>query len=451
MKQFDLQEEFEAVNFNSKRLKERFIKTMEKLKENASEVSILSAMGSRSEAKAVYRMLGNERFSYSEIQRSHKASTLERIINSHEKTILAIQDTTSVNYGTHKKTKGIGYNSHKTRGLNVHSSIAVTPEGITLGILHQHCYTRENRKQEGTKEERKSREIEEKESFRWLETMELSNKDVPEQIKMIHICDREGDMYELYEKAISEKKSFLIRVTQNRYSHKNEKIVNEIKKEPFKGSLDVTIPRDSRTNTPKRNATLSITYKRFKIKVPKRHKKNSEMAMNVIYVTETKNDDANQGIEWILATNEAIDSPEDAFTYVGYYVQRWKIERFHYVLKSGCQVEKIQQRDVQQIIPLIFMYSIISTMILNMTYLARVQPDLPCSVIFEKEEADILYCCIHKTKSPPEKSYSLEQAIRYLGELGGFKSSKSDGAPGLKRIWMGLQKLYFLQQFRAFL
>jgi len=66
--------------------------------------------------------------------------------------------------------------------------------------------------------------------------------------------------------------------------------------------------------------------------------------MHVIYVKEQQTDDAIDPVEWILATDEAISSADDAFEKVGYYIQRWKIERFHYVLKSGCNIEKIQQR-----------------------------------------------------------------------------------------------------------
>ena len=445
-KQFDINKEFEAIEFNSKRLKARFIKTMEKL-EKDPEHSILTSMGSRSEAKAVYRMLGNEKFSCEEIQRVHKASTIERMIDNQEQIILAVQDTTSVNYHTHNKTKGLGYNSEKTRGINVHSCLAMTTEGIALGILDQHFYTRENMKQEGTREELKLRPIEEKESFRWLETMEKSNAGIPESIKVINICDREGDMYELYEKAVLEGKSFLIRVTQNRYSLNNEKIIHEIKKIPFKGSREVVIPRNPKTTTPESNTTLWITYKKFEVKIPKRIKTETEVTMNVIYVT----DQNEESIEWILATNESIETGEEAFKFVDYYIQRWKIERLHYILKSGCQIEKIQQRNVEQITPLIFMYSIISTMILNMTYLSRINPNLPGTVVLDEEDINLLYRCVHKTQESPLEVYTLGELVAYLGILGGFKSAKSDGPPGVKLIWNGLQRLYYLQQFKAFL
>jgi hypothetical protein len=61
-------------------------------------------------------------------------------------------------------------------------------------------------------------------------------------------------------------------------------------------------------------------------------------------------------------------------------MQRWKIERFHYVLKSGCAIEKLQERSIEKTTTLILMYSIIAVMILNMTYAARLTPELPGSL-----------------------------------------------------------------------
>jgi hypothetical protein len=73
-----------------------------------------------------------------------------------------------------------------------------------------------------------------------------------------------------------------------------------------------------------------------------------------------------------------VNSVEEAYEYVGYYMQRWKIERFHYVLKSGCGIEKLQERSIEKTSVLIMMYSIIAVMIVKMTYTARLTPEAPC-------------------------------------------------------------------------
>jgi hypothetical protein len=175
------------------------------------------------------------------------------------------------------------------------------------------------------------------------------------------------------------------------------------------------------------------------------------IAMNVIYVKEENPPKGKAPVEWFLATSEPVDTPEGAYEYVGYYMQRWKIERFHYVLKGGCAIEKLQERSIDKTTTLILMYSIIAVMILNTTYAARLTPELPCSLVLGEEEWKLLYCAANKTRKEPKKPYTIKEAVDYLGRLGGPKRAPSDGPPGVKTIWIGLMKLYILLAYREYL
>jgi hypothetical protein len=191
-KTFDMEEEFAGIDFNSKRLENRFKRTMKTLAKQPGE-SIWRCSKNRAESKAIYNMLGNERFDNAEILRAHQAATIKRLAG--ESVILAVQDTTSLNYDTHEKTEGIGYISDKTKGVNIHSCIAVSPEGLVLGVLDQTHYNRPQPKDDTmTAEEKKNRPIEDKESNRWLVMMENVCQKISEEIKVINVCDREGDM-----------------------------------------------------------------------------------------------------------------------------------------------------------------------------------------------------------------------------------------------------------------
>jgi hypothetical protein len=213
---------------------------------------------------------------------------------------------------------------------------------------------------------------------------------MPEEIKVIHVCDREGDMYELFEKAHKTKQTFLIRLTHNRPADENVKVIDTIKKEPANGRMEVTIPRNSRDNTKERRTILEITHRQFNIKKPRNLINNQDLLdlipITIVYIKEKTKDENEEKIEWILGTNEQINSFEDACKMVKYYGTRWKIERFHYVLKSGCNVEKIQERTVDKTVMLVLMYSIIAAFIMNLTYIARNNPDLPCDAVFDEQE-----------------------------------------------------------------
>jgi hypothetical protein len=190
---FDMAKEFEGLDFHSARLEQRFIRTMETLA-GQPDKSVWEASENRAEAKAIYRMLGNESFDREEIMRAHREATIRRM-SEHGGTILLVQDTTGVNYNTHAKTEGTGYISENTLGVNIHSCLAVTADGLVLGVLDQSGYNREEPKDESASHDgKKTRPIEEKESFRWLETLERSTANIPEEVRAITVCDREGDM-----------------------------------------------------------------------------------------------------------------------------------------------------------------------------------------------------------------------------------------------------------------
>jgi len=99
----------------------------------------------------------------------------------------------------------------------VHSCIAVTDQGIPLGLLYQEANIRETRKDDSeTKEQKRSKPIEEKESYRWIHTLNETHPRVPEGIPVWTVCDREGDFYEFFSEAADLGEDFLVRIVQNR-------------------------------------------------------------------------------------------------------------------------------------------------------------------------------------------------------------------------------------------
>ena len=88
---------------------------------------------------------------------------------------------------------------------------------------------------------------------------------------------------------------------------------------------------------------------------------------------------------------------------------------------------------------------------LRSNYIARLQPELPCTVYFEEGEWGLLYRTANKTKKTPEKPYTIGEAVSYLGQLGGPKRAPSDGPPGVKTIWAGLTTLNTLLAYHQWL
>jgi hypothetical protein len=445
-KNYQPKNDFESVNFGDKRLNDRLQKAVESFTKNAQK-SILGAEEDRSGAKAFYRLLSNEKFEIEKLADAAMTATINRM----KDTVLLIEDTTDVNLNGHKKTEGLGYSSEHVLGVKVHSCIAVTTEGLPLGLVKQYYDTRPTAKNPLTKAEKAARPIEEKESYRWLKMLDESTLYIPEEIKVITVCDREGDFYELYAQAQELGKDFVIRVTHDRNTETNDKVLNQIHRTKAASQITVNIPRDSRANIPAHKAEMEVAHCAVHIKKPKNVNDNTlpdSLRMNIVRITEINLNETQTPIEWILATNLEIKNAEDAMLIVEYYVQRWKIERFHFVLKSGCNAEKIQQRTFEKIKPMLLIYSVIAMFIMTVTYIGRVLPDTTCDVFFNTDEWQILYRIVNKTKIPPTKPYSMADAVKYLGQLGSYRRAPSDGPPGLKAIWSGLFKLFeFIELF----
>ena len=432
--------DFTAVEFGDKRLWMRLRAFVENSRKNVGK-SVLGSVKERSQAKAFYRLLSNDKFEFEQLQTASRTSTISRMTG----TVLAIQDTTDIGLNGHKKTKELGYCSEHVMGIKLHSCIAVSPEGVPFGLLGQFYETRKEAKSALTKAEKAARPVEEKESYRWLKMLEESTKDIPDDVTVVTICDREGDFYELYAKAMELGKDFVIRVIHDRNSEENEKVANKIRKTGAVGNATVNIPRDSRRNIPARQTEMEVAHCRATIRKPATVR-NTEitrnLTINLVRITEITPLDGQEPIEWILATSLLLGNDNDVMKIVEYYIQRWKIERFHYVLKSGCNAQRIQQRTYDRVKPVLLIYSVIALYIMAVTYLGRVLPDVPCDIFFDEVEWKILYRVAHKTKTPPDSAYPMADAVKYLGQIGSYKRAPSDGAPGLMSIWLGLFALY---------
>jgi hypothetical protein len=185
-------------------------------------------------------------------------------------------------------------------------------------------------KKQHTAKEKADRPIEEKESYRWLKTLQESIQDLPEGVTPIAICDREGDIYELYAKALELGAGFIIRVSHDRITDSDEKMLSQLRKAKADVVVTVNIPRDSRANKPPRQADMEVAGLTVTIKKPATILSESvpeELTINLVRITEI-NTTADEKIEWILATNRPIETSDDKLEVVAFYIQRWKIEDF---------------------------------------------------------------------------------------------------------------------------
>ena len=114
------------------------------------------------------------------------------------------------------------------------------------------------------------------------------------------------------------------------------------------------------------------------------------------------------------------------------------------MLKSGCQIEKRQLQDAENLKWLLSVFSVLAWKILYGTMLARAVPEASCTIFFEPEEWQAAYCAVYRVAVASEEPPTLREAIRLVAHLGGFLGRKGDGEPGVTGLWKGFQRLHDL-------
>jgi len=396
-------------------------------------------------AKAAYRFFDNDDVTPQLIQAPHQQRTVARM--TFHPRVLAVQDTTFLNYTHHPKTEGlgpIGNKSHKQRGFGLHSTLAVLPDGLPLGLLTQAVLTRPENEPAHRPEECRRLPIEDKESYRWLQAFEQTLALAPIGVEVITVCDREADIYEMFAFAQAKNAPLLVRASSDRALLDVEvrKLWPKVTGQPVAGYLTVQITGNG--TRPARQATVSVRFVSVTLKPPWRPNglKLPAITLNAILVREEDPPaEVEEPIEWLLLTNTAVASFEEAQQVIGWYCCRWQIEVFHKVLKSGCRVEDCRLQTADRLHSFVALMSIIAWRLHWMTYINRCQPDLPCTAVLTDIEWEALYMRIHKSKRLPDGVPTVHQAVRWIAQLGGFLGRKSDGEPGVTAIWRGWQRL----------
>lgn len=432
--------ELRFADLGDKRLNRRLIKLVEALAAQPT-ASVPQATGSWANTKAAYRFWDLPHLKAETIRSAHYASTQQRL--AAHSTILAIQDTTDLDFTHHPKTKGLGYlETPYQQGLKVHSVLAVSVAGVPLGILDQQVWHRP-KAELGKARQRRTRASGAKESQRWLDSQHKTLERVPQTSRVITIADREADIYALFAQPRRKGAELLIRSTHNRKLQQESGYLQEVLRSTAPaGRVKVKVERGN--DRPARQAKLTIRYCKVELAPPRHHLQRSQLKavkLQAILLEEESPPKGIKPLSWTLLTSLEVDSLAEAVQCAEWYCLRWLVERYHYVLKSGCGIEELQLEKAERIERALATYSIVAWRLLWLTYEVRRDGAQSCEVVLERVEWQSLYCHKHGVVQAPQKPPSLREAVGWIAQLGGFMGRKGDGEPGVKTIWRGLKRL----------
>ena len=405
--------------------------------------------------KAAYRFLSNQRVTEAEILSGHFQSTRDRFAAT-EEVVLVLHDTTEFSYHrADRQAVGILHRSpigldrdgkprhYVVCGIQMHSSVAMTTDGLPLGLTATKFWTRKEfkgcnalkRKINPTRVP-----IEKKESIRWLENLKQSTALLNDSERCVHIGDRESDIYELFCTAEALGTHFLVRTCVDRLAGDGKHtIAAEMKEGRVQGLHRIQV-RDEKGDPSE--AVLEIKYRRIRVLPPiGKHKQYPELLLTVIHAQERGTPHGREKVDWELITNLPVLSPQEAIGKLEWYSMRWKIETFHKILKSGCRAEESRLRTAQRLTNLIAVFCILGWRVFWLTMMNRSLPAASPTLAFTALEIHLLDRLVKDKGTRGTQRKSLATYLTKLARLGGYLARPSNAPPGNRVVWKGLSRL----------
>ena len=419
--------EFETLDLGDPRRNRRAISLIEDFSAKPT-ASIPKACGDWSDTQAAYRFFSNDKVEWSAILAPHIKNSVLRMA-AHD-VVLCIQDTTELDFNGQKAT-GLGPLSYeRQRGMYVHPTYAVSTSREPLGVLDAWMWARELKDKDGKRPGITQ-------SVRWIEGYERLAELAPQlaTTRLVYLADREADIMALMVRArdLGMPVDWLVRSKSNRTLPDGDKLWDSVTRETPLGEVRFTLPKG------RGQSAREVVQEVWAKKVTLPDGKKDVVQAYCIVAREITPPEGEKPVEWRLLTNLSVETREHATKMIDWYRSRWEIEMLFHVFKNGCRIEALQLESIERLERALVVYLIVAWRIARLMRLGRTCPDMDATLMFDRDEWQGAYI-LNKQKLP-DKTPTLNEVVRLVARLGGFLARKGDGEPGVKTIWLGMQRV----------
>jgi len=447
-----VEKETAGCDMGDDRLNRRLGTMLEALGERPGK-SLPTAFQDWSNTKAAYRFFSNGNVSEDKILEGHFAASALRI-RATDGSILILQDTTEFSFkrsapekigftkvSTGRKLKEGRYQKHAICGLLMHASLAITPDGLPLGLTAAKFWSRAKFKGTAALKRRINPTrvpIDRKESMRWLDNLRLSTELAGAPERCVHVGDRESDIYELYCLAEELGTGFLVRSCVDRLAENGDTTIARVMAGVQSSGTHEVRFRDAQGND--HCAVLSVRHATMTVRPPiGKQRKYRHQDLQIIHAEELDPPEGRAPVLWKLITNLAVATHADAVHKLEWYALRWKIETFFRTLKTGCRIEELRLATADRLANCIALCCVVAWRVSWLTMLSREAPGAEPAAVFTDTERHLLEKTTpgNKRRSPR----NLDFFVRAVARLGGYLDRTSDPPPGTTVIWRGFSRL----------
>ena len=403
-----IEAEFGNVDLGHKDREQRLVRIATAKAQQPSAPYTECFAGNRHELKAYYRFIDCDakEVNPDSILHGHRERTIGRM-KKYDR-VLAIQDTSDLDFSERLHCNGLGdigknQTGAVSQGLKMHSSLAVAEKGVPLGVLKIQYYASHYDETKKVQD----RPIEEKESYRWLNTIDDLNSvaEYLPETELIAVGDRESDMFELfdYRRRKAPRVHLLVRAKHNRCLEENSrKLFDHLDALPVMAQAQIEVPRQrekkskpskpGRIALPARTAHVNVKWDKVTLSPPDTSQTRNLQPVEIyaLSVVEPHPPEGAKALRWVLLTTVPIRSRKEALRCLRWYTMRWRIEEWHRVLKSGCHIESHQHHTADRIARAVCIDTVIAWRVMLLALLGREIPEMPCELIFSTWECTLL-------------------------------------------------------------
>jgi hypothetical protein len=459
-------EEMKDADFHDQRLNWRLKLILSDLAQHPT-ASIPAACGGYAETAAAYRFFDNDKVDFHGVFQPHQTGTRARI--AAQPVVLLVPDTTEVDLTRpEQQVRGAGpLDGGSRRGVFLHLMHTFTPDGTPLGTLQALPWARDDDAPTNatkTRGDRAAEPIEEKESYRWLLSMQQARAEAARcpGTHFVSVADSESDIYDVIAEGMESPRTadWILRSCQDRALVDDlwedraglDYLREEVLATPVLDRRTITVrgrtakvaceDRNRRQPRKTRQAVVEVRAVRVTLRAPERTAGQlADATVHAVLITEMNPPADDVPVEWLLLTSLPIDTVDQVRLVVQYYSNRWMIEVFFRVLKSGCRVEDRRFEAMDRLLPCLAVYLIVAWRVLYLCRLGRSCPEISCEAVFEPAEWKSVYVVVRR-EEPPPVAPKLQEMIRLVAQLGGYVNRKRDDEPGPQTLWLGLQRLH---------
>lgn len=239
----------------------------------------------------------------------------------------------------------------------------------------------------------------------------------PERI--VHIGDRESDIYKLFSIAHQAGTHFFLRMCADRLAGEGDHTgADEMQEVQVQGVHWVEVREKKGTVS---EAVLELRYRRIRVLAPvAKQKMSPPLMLTILHATERDTRKGRVPIDWKLVTDLPIRSRKEAIEKMNWYAMHWKIETFHKILKSGCKAEEVKLRTAERLVNLIAILCLLSWRVFWMTMLNRATPEAAPQMAFTAMEIYLLDQLVSNTSTTTPTGNQLSLYVTELAQLGGY-------------------------------